>query len=96
MMFGQSSRARARITATFRGCVCVYLGYLGVSLIRGASSPETTMPLWAAWVFGILLILAAAAFGVYTLHRLQLDRTAAAIEEAEESGRPEDGPRGEG
>ncbi len=80
-MFNQSPAARANITASLRGCVCLYLGYLGVSVIRGAASPDTTMPLWLAWVFGVILVLAAAAFGVYTLNRWQLDKAAAALEQ---------------
>ena len=88
-MFNPSPSARAKITATLRGCVCVYLCYLGVALIRGAGAPDTTMPVWLAWVFGVFLILAAAAFALYTFLHWQTDRAAAALREQEEKGEPE-------
>ena len=89
-MFNQSPGSRANIAAVLRGCVCLYLGYLGVSLIRGASSPDTTMPVWLAWVFGIVMILAAAAFGLYTLYHWRSDRVDAALREEENGGTEQD------
>ena len=83
MLEPHSPRSRANVSATLRGCVALYLVWLGVQLIRGAGAPDTTMPVWLNWVFGILLILAALGFGWYTLRRWLSDKAAAKIQEEE-------------
>ena len=76
--------SRAGIKAALRGCVCVYLCYLAWMLIKGAGSPDTTMPVWANWLFAVLLFLAAAGFGVYTWLKYRGEKAEEKVEEDRE------------
>ena len=85
-------RARAGTKATFRGIVALYIIYLGYRLIRGAGDGTSTMPVWLAWVGGIVLIAAALGFGVYIWKRWRIDVEAARIREDDNENTGEDAP----
>jgi len=88
--YNVQQRAKAGTTATFRGVVALYIIYLGYSVIRGAGSESSSMPVWLAWGGGIFLIAAALAFGYYTWKRWHIDVEAARIkEETTEEDAPE-------
>ena len=75
---------QAGIKATLRGCVCLYLCYLGWSLIKGAGSPDTTMPVWASWLFAALLFLIAAGFAAWTLLQYRGEKAEEKLKEEQE------------
>ena len=81
--YNVQQRARAGTAATFRAVVALYIGWLGVRLIRGAMTEASTLPVWAAWLVGVVFIAAAVGFGCYIWNRWKLDVEAARIAEPE-------------
>lgn len=82
-----AKKNQANLRATLRGVVSVYLLYLAVRTVRGVyQDPGTTMPVWAAWLMGLLFAAVAVIFGVYSWKQYQ-----AALKDAE---LPEEAPEG--
>ena len=59
-------RARAGSTATLRAAICIYIIYLGWSVLKGVLDGSSSMPAWAGWLAAIVFTGAGIAFGVYT------------------------------
>ena len=84
--------ANASTGAVLRVVVALYVGWLGVKLLRGMKEGGTTVPPALGWTVGILFIAAALAFCFYIWKRWQADRKAArsSPEQETESPGPQD------
>ena len=69
-------RSKAVNRAALRGVICVYLIYLGGSLIRDLLRGESTLSPALVWSAGLLFVLGGLGFGWYTWRRWKLDAEA--------------------
>ena len=71
--------------ASLRAVVACYIIYLGGKIISDHVKGESEMAPWMCWFFGILFIVAGAAFLFYTWKRYKKDKAEEAAKAAEEA-----------
>lgn len=78
-------RARAGTAATLRAVVALYVGWLGIKIIRGVKEGGTTVPPALGWIMGIFFIAAALGFCFYVWKRWRADLEAARLDPTRET-----------
>ena len=86
-------RNRASTAATLRGVVALYLIYIGWKIASGSVSEDASISLWAGVLIGVLFIVAAIGFGVYTVWRYRADMKAAVLPEKQEESQEDSGAK---
>lgn len=84
-------RNRASTALVLRVVVAGYLLYLVYKIISGAMGGDSPIPVWAVWLIGGAMAVAALAFLIYAWKRYRADMKAARFTEEEPEEQTDNG-----